>query len=178
MVSGFFSVGLNATGISRGSRALTRLRKRTRDMRPIFRKVRPVVQNIFLQRFRLQGPGWKPHSPATTKIHGPHRILALTGKLRRSLTKTGARGSFSQITRTRFTHGTRLRYAAAVNNGFTQPVTASMRGFFRGHGIGITKDKIKVPARPFLFLTRKDERRIRDVGEAALRSQVSAAETG
>ena len=171
---------ITVTNMSKASTALSKLRQAGKDNRGLFRAVEPVVEKIFKQRFAQGGPGWRRHSPATLIIHKPHRKLILTGKLLRSLTKKGSRGSYRRITKSRYEHGTKVKspqgveYAKFVDKGTRQSVSPLQSSWFRAHRLFVPVGaRLINPARPFLYLTGKDENAIRRAGEAYMKSQNS-----
>ncbi len=170
-------MGIKFTGLNRGTSALNNAEKRVKDFRPIFRQLQPDVAKIFDEKFKNQGPGWQRHSGATTLIHGSHKILHLTGRLRRSLTKKGSTGSRWRITRTRLTHATTLKYAKAMDEGFVQSITPAMRGWFRGRGINISPNRqsIRVPARQFTGILPRQVRMLQEKAQKLIQKQVNSA---
>jgi len=170
--SSFLDMGVKSIGFGTGGQRIDQLARKIKDFRPVFRAIRPTVQQVYADKFKAQGPGWKKHASNTIIMHGQHSILNLSGRLERSMSKK-AKGSHSRTYRKRMVHGTTLKYATYVGRGFTQQVTSKMKGFLGARGVNVgLNSTLKVPRRNFERISKKDERRIRDHAEKVMRMLV------
>lgn len=85
-----------------------------------FTRLIPLLHSAFSDNFadtRSPDGPWPPHSPMTTKLHGPHPLLILSGDMRRSVTETGSTGNVEQIAARDMAVGTSLFYAGWQQHG-------------------------------------------------------------
>lgn len=117
------------------SRALGVVADATADLTEPLTDIAKASWPIFAERFKAQGPGWAPLSPAYAawkQKHAPGKpILELTGALVGAM--TGDRGWEQHVTAQSLEAGTNLPYAGAHQTG--------------------TK---RMPARPIIAFTDKD----------------------
>jgi len=103
---------------------------------------------------------WAPNTEVTKIIkRGSNPLLGITGALRLSLTRVSS-GSVLKKSKYKLELGTTIPYANIQNEGKEITVTDKMRRFIAGkYGI-VLGDSIKIPARPFMFFTKKDIKQI------------------
>lgn len=91
--------------------------RRAEDLRPAWRDVVDVLEDAAERRFARQGEGdWPPLDPETLARRSglSTRMLVETGRLRRSLTATGARDAIRSLRPGELVWGTRTPYAVHV----------------------------------------------------------------
>lgn len=126
-------------------RLLINLSKKVGNLSPIMREIAGIMHDAVEENFEKQGrPRWKPLRPSTIearkkKGYWPGKILQQRGRLAASISRKYDNNS-ARV-------GTNLEYAAIHQFG-------GLAG--RGH-------KAKIPARPFLKLTRQDMSDIKEV---------------
>jgi Phage virion morphogenesis family len=104
------------------SRELLDMGDRALDARPAFRLIADDFREFEAARFDSRGEGtWVPLAPATIREKAERgldpRVLHATGQLRASLTKKGAKGSYSRIFPSFMLFGSTVPYAKYLQTG-------------------------------------------------------------
>jgi len=118
--------------------ALNNLKKKVKDMTPVMRKIAGIMHNAVEENFENEGrPRWKPLSPRTIlarqkRGYWPGKVLQMRGELASSIS--------SKYDDKSAVVGTNKKYAAIHQFG----------------GKAGRKNKVDIPARPFLKLEKDD----------------------
>ena len=140
---------VTVTGLGKAARIVEALHKPMKDMRPIWRAIRPVLQDAAEERFETQGTSdgqaWAPLTPAyaarKNATHPGRGILVRDGALRDSLTLENGPGQIYRETSKAMVWG-----------------TSDPKAPYHQHGTG------RMPAREVLRVTARDEK---DIEKAA-----------
>lgn len=142
-------------------RRLEKLRRALDRRDLMLEEIGQVLATRTRERFREgrgpDGAEWKPLSPKTLKRKKNSRILVESGELHGSIHHE-VQGDTVAI-------GTNLKYAGVHQFGDTiqrERKRRSAKGFVLG-GEPVAQSKIAIPARPFLGLSKSDEKQVVDI---------------
>lgn len=129
------------------------------DFTPLLMKLATVAENVWNEKFKAEGPGWRRLEDSTLRRRRKGgeeaNILRDEGTLFRSLTDAVSEGAVRNITPTSLEIGTNLKYAAVHQFGSTES--------------GVNKHgkpwRHNIPARPFM----PEEQELLPLFESAIR---------
>ena len=154
-------------------RGLEQLRRNLDKRDAMLDEIGQVLATSTRERFRSatapDGSPWKPLSPKTLKRKKNSRILVESGELHGSIHHE-VQGDTVAI-------GTNLKYAGVHQFGGTiqrERRRRSAKGFMLG-GEPVAQSKIAIPARPFLGLSKSDEKQVTDIVQKHIARAVEGA---
>lgn len=109
------------------------------------------IKENFISQATAEGIPWAPHAPLTTKIHGPHFILILSGDMLVASTEQGTYGNYHEVSDRSIVIGVDLDYAEAQQFGDEQR---------------------RIPARPFFDAPEEAIEKIEDIAYSYLVNEV------
>lgn len=128
-----FEFTFEVSGEEQVRRRLSRIVSAGQDLSPAFRKIRDRFYEGEEQQFGTEGSwgsgGWPPlstrYAAGKARQHPGKPIMEITGKLKRSLTQSGAEGNIENISRDTLSLGTSIAYA--IYHQSTEPRTTLPR---------------------------------------------------
>jgi phage gpG-like protein len=126
------------------SREILDMGDRALDARPAFRLIVDDFRTFEAERFDSEGDGtWKPLQPQTIAEKARKgldpRILHATGRLRLSLTKKGAPGSYSRVYPNFMLFGSTVPYAHFLQTGTRRMPARKPLGFTEAQKVTVLK---------------------------------------
>lgn len=144
------SIDIELTGLPAIERAMGRLLRRAADLTPLMEDIGAALEASTRDRFeRGLDPDGMPWPPSLRAIEEHGQTLVDTARLRDSITyETG---------RTQVEVGTNVRYAPTHQFGAEIRAQRGPYLHFQIGGRWVRTPRVRIPARPFLGVSRADE---------------------
>ena len=156
-------ISLNAVGIKKFNREMTRLAKKLDKPERFFSDAKNILRREITDHFRKEeGPSgkWKELSQSTIRQKGSSGILKDSGHLKQSLLSSGKHTSNYAVVGTNVKYGPIHNFGGSIPDRHISPKQAKAlswitaggsRAFSKGH----TVSGFNMPERKFLWLSRK-----------------------